>query len=159
MCSCVCPGHTVDDRLARPRMGQAPSAPRAAVMCPFSLHSPQPGRTTACPCDCLCVRVCFSLSPSQSRGMCVCCFKIRGAITLFAKYNKGKSLSWRCRCRTASTANVVDESTGTRQLVERVCLFSCVCVCVLVSVHGRLCARIVFCLRARARSQSVGGTR
>lgn len=117
-------------------MGQAPSAPRAAVMCPFSLHSPQPGRTTACPCDCLCVRVCFSLSPSQSRGMCVCCFKIRGAITLFAKYNKGKSLSWRCRCRTASTANVVDESTGTRQLVERVCLFSCVCVCVLVSVHG-----------------------
>lgn len=52
-------------------MGQAPSAPRAAVMCPFSLHSPQPGRTTACPCDCLCVRVCFSLSPSQSRGVCV----------------------------------------------------------------------------------------
>lgn len=40
---CVCPaGHTVDDRLARPRMGQAPSAPQAAVMCPFSLHSPRP---------------------------------------------------------------------------------------------------------------------
>lgn len=158
----MCPGHTVDDRLARPRMGQAPSAPRAAVMCPFSLHSPQPGRTTACPCDCLCVRVCFFAVSFPVTGcvcVCVCCFKIRGAITLFAKYNKGKSLSWWCRCRTASTANVVDESTGTRQLVERVCLFSCVCVCVLVSVHGRLCAHIVFCLRARARSQSVGGTR
>ncbi|CAB1440555.1 unnamed protein product [Pleuronectes platessa] len=35
----------VDDRLARPRMGRAPSAPQAAVMCPFSLHSPQPART------------------------------------------------------------------------------------------------------------------
>lgn len=137
-------------------MGQAPSAPRAAVMCPFSLHSPQPGRTTACPCDCLCVRVCFSLSPSQSRGVCVCCFKIRGAITLFAKYNKGKSLSWRCRCRTASTANVVDESTGTRQLVERVCLFNCVCVC-WYPFTG-VCARVLFSVyeHAHARSQSAG---
>lgn len=42
---CLCPaGHTVDDRLARPRMGQAPSAPQAAVMCPFSHHSPRPTR-------------------------------------------------------------------------------------------------------------------
>lgn len=105
----------------------------------------------ACACGCV-----FSLSPSQSRGVCVCCFKIRGAITLFAKYNKGKSLSWRCRCRTASTANVVDESTGTRQLVERVCLFNCVCVC-WYPFTG-VCARILFSVyeHAHARSQSAG---
>lgn len=42
VCTCLCPaGHTVDDRLARPRMGQAPSAAPAAVMCPFSLHHSQ----------------------------------------------------------------------------------------------------------------------
>lgn len=101
----------------------------------------------ACACGCV-----FSLSPSQSRGVCVCCFKIRGAITLFAKYNKGKSLSWRCRCRTASTAKVVDESTGTRQLVERVC------VCVCWYPFTGVCARILFSVyeHAHARSQSAG---
>lgn len=103
----------------------------------------------ACACGCV-----FSLSPSQSRGVCVCvcCFKIRGAITLFAKYNKGKSLSWRCRCRTASTANVVDESTGTRQLVERVC------VCVCWYPFTGVCARVLFSVyeHAHARSQSAG---
>lgn len=45
-CVCLWPaGHTVDDRLARPQMGQAPSAPQAAPMRPSSLHSPQPTRT------------------------------------------------------------------------------------------------------------------
>lgn len=57
LCVCVRAGHRVDDRLARPRMGQAPSAPQAAVMCPFSLRSPQPGQTRAvrviaCACRC-----------------------------------------------------------------------------------------------------------
>lgn len=77
----------MDDRLARPRMGQAPSAPQAAVMCPFYLHSPQPTRPELS----VLLPVCEALSLSQLWGVFVS--KSETTITLFAKYNKGRSLS------------------------------------------------------------------
>ena len=158
VCVCVCVyvcAWCVSRAHSRWQIGKATDGPGSistAGCCDVSILpslTTQPGRTRACPCDCLCVPVCFCcLLPSHGVCVCVCvcvcCFKIRGAITLFAKYNKGKSLSWRCRCRTASTANVVDESTGTRQLAARVCLtvFSCVCVGIRSRAFVHDCARL-----------------
>ena len=166
VCSCVC-AWCVSRAHSRWQIGKATDGPGSistAGCCDVSIL---PSLTTAGPDHSLSVwllvraGVFFTFSFPVTGCVCVCCFKIRGTITLFAKYNKGKSLSWRCRCRTASTANVVDESTGTRQLVERVCLFSCVCVCwyPFTGVCARPCAHIVFCWGTRARSQSVVGTR
>lgn len=78
-------------------------------------------------CVIACTCGCVSLSLSQ---LWACCFEIRSTITLFAKYNKGKSLSWRYCCRTVSTANIVKENTEAQQLVMWVFLpvFLC-CVC------------------------------
>lgn len=63
-------------QIGKATMGQAPSAPRAAVMCPFSLHSPQPARPglsawfpeRASPLAQL--RVCLFRNPSHTHCIC-----------------------------------------------------------------------------------------
>lgn len=127
-----------------------------------------PSLTTASQSRAVCViaRTCGCVLLSLPQ-LWVCCFKIRSAITLFANYNKGKSLSWRRCCRTMSTANNFTENTGTQLLVmpllRIVLLFVCVCArqWMILGVTVHICARVVcaycFCLQMLAHSHSWPG--
>ncbi len=91
-------------------------------------------RVIACVCGCV------SLSLFR---LWVCCFNIRTTITLFAKCNKGKSLSWRSCCRTVATANIVNENTRTQQLCVSV---SVLCKCVIICSWVFQCTLVNDCV-------------
>lgn len=115
-CVCVCVNVCVPCRTHSGwQIGKATDGPGSistAGCCDVSIL---PSLTTAGQTRAVCVtaRTCACLLPSYGE----CCFKIRTTITLFAKCNKGESLSWWCCCRTVSTANIVNENPGTQQLV------------------------------------------
>lgn len=134
---CVCAGHTVDDRLARPRMGQAPSAPQAAVMCPFSLHSPQARQTRAVRVIAwVCVRragvcVCVSLSLSPSYGCVVSKSEAQSLYlpsTIKVKVCLGGAVAEPCR----------QAGTPRRVFLCCVCVSAYMLVLFTVCVHARI---------------------
>lgn len=105
------------------------------VHSPFT-HRSQPDQS--CPCDCLFVRVCFVVSFPVMGPLLQ---KIRSTIILFAKYNKGRSLSWRHCCEGASTANMVNGNTGTQQLAVWARLFP-VCWYLFMGISAHFCAQM-----------------